>query len=240
MPYTVYRVTVTGSLQGIVRPVAHPRVYHNRMCMFSPVVWSCFCDVFEMSVLSSVVSSKLSDVLGMCLFSSVVWSCFCDVFEMSVLSSVVSSKLSDVSGMCLFSSVVWSCLSRRGKRNPWDSGTTIFIPPVVLVCKVEGINFNHDICKSPLPSILISTADIAPLFLCNMCLTKNFSRWDASVSCNGLEVDEYMPSIDTVFNWVSGIKWHIYVKNVVTVGHILCCMLLLHKHKDTFVAFTHC
>ena len=60
------------------------------------------------------------------------------------------------------------------------------------------------------------------------------------MSCSGLEVDESMPSVDTVFNWVSGIKGDIYVKNVVTVGHIFCWMLLLRKHKDTFVRFTHC
>ena len=73
--------------------------------------------------------------------------------------------------------------------------------------------------KTALPSILKSTADIAPWLLSNMCLAQNFSRWDASVSCNGLEVDESMPSIATVFNWVSRIKGDIYVKKVVTVGH---------------------
>ena len=41
-------------------------------------------------------------------------------------------------------------------------------------------------------------------------------------------------------NWVSAIKGDIYVKNVVTVGHIFCCMLPWRKHKDTFVGFTHC
>ena len=73
-----------------------------------------------------------------------------------------------------------------------------------------------------------------------MCWAKNFCRLDGSLSCGCLEVDESMPSVDTVFNWVSGIKGDIYVKNVVTVGHIFCCMLLLRKHKDTFVVFTHC
>ena len=45
---------------------------------------------------------------------------------------------------------------------------------------------------------------------------------------------------DTVLNWVSAIKGNIHVKNFVTVGNIFCCMLLLRKHKDTFVGFTHC
>ena len=59
-----------------------------------------------MSVLSSFVSSKLSDVSGKCLFSSILLCCLSDVFKISVLSSVVSCKLSDVSGMCVFSSAV--------------------------------------------------------------------------------------------------------------------------------------
>ena len=74
-----------------------------------------------------------------------------------------------------------------------------------------------------------------------MCLTKNFSMWNPSVSCGCLEVDESMPSVDSALNWVSGIKGDIYVK-IVMVGHIgcvFCCMLLLRKHKDTFVGFTH-
>ena len=88
--------------------------FRSSLCdifLFSWVVEPCLWHVFEMFVLSSVVSSKLSDVSGMCIFYSVVLSCLSDILEISVLSSVVSSKLSDVSGMCLFSSAVWFCLS---------------------------------------------------------------------------------------------------------------------------------
>ena len=55
------------------------------------------------------------------------------------------------------------------------------------------------------------------------------------MSCGCFEVDESMPSVDTVFNRVSAIKGHIYVKNVVMVGHIFCSMLLFHKHKRTLL-----
>ena len=151
--------------------------------------------------------------------------------------------------------------------------------------------------RKPLPSILTCMLDIPSLVLSNMCLANNFSRWDGSVFCGCLEVDKSMPSIDSVLNSVSAVKWicqkccngssnysfkfmwcillscfalvisyswnskyltvwneygilfsigcqqskgNIYVKNLVTVGHIFCCMLLLCKHKDTFVGFTHC
>ena len=40
------------------------------------------------------------------------------------------------------------------------------------------------------------------------------------MSCGCVEVDESMPSIDSVFNSVSAVKW-IYVKNVVTVPQII-------------------
>ena len=73
-----------------------------------------------------------------------------------------------------------------------------------------------------LPSILMSTLDIPSIVLCNMCLAKNFSRWDGSVSCGCLEVDESMPRVDTVFNSVSAIKgiymskmlWRLDISNV--------------------------
>ena len=34
------------------------------------------------------------------------------------------------------------------------------------------------------------------------------------MSCSGLEVDESMPSVHTVFNWVSGIKGDIYMSKM--------------------------
>ena len=45
-----------------------------------------------------------------------------------------------------------------------------------------------------------------------MCFSKKCSRLDGYVSCDCLEVDESMPSVETVFNCVSGIKGDIYVK----------------------------
>ena len=54
--------------------------------------------------------------------------------------------------------------------------------------------------RNPLPSILMSTLDIPSRLLSNMCLAKNFSRLNGSVSCGCLEVDESMPSVDTVFS----------------------------------------
>ena len=50
-------------------------------------------DIFDISVLSSLVSCKLSDVSGMCVFSSAVWSCVSDVSKIYFLFSVVSSSL---------------------------------------------------------------------------------------------------------------------------------------------------
>ena len=49
--------------------------FRSSLCdifLFSWVVKPCLWNVFEMSVLFSFVSSKLSDVSGMCLFSSAV------------------------------------------------------------------------------------------------------------------------------------------------------------------------
>ena len=80
------------------------------MFLLSSAVEPCLWHVLEMSVLSSVVSSNISDVSGMCMFSSAVLSSLSHVFEIFLLSSLLSSKLSDGSGMCLFSSIVLSCL----------------------------------------------------------------------------------------------------------------------------------
>ena len=166
-------------------------------CGTLPVIWywpcalsfrSSMCNIF---VWSSVGEVCLSDSCWPCIFfpSSlckifllflVVELCLWHVLEMSVLSSVVLSQLSDVSGRWRVTQLAFRVLKfsiwRRGKSNPRDSGTTTFILLVVPLCKGEGINFYNDICKTPLPSILTITADIAPWLLFNTCLIKKFSR----------------------------------------------------------------
>ena len=219
----IYFSCTVNPLPQLLQNLSSPCIlcFRSSLCeifLLSSVVEPCLWHVLEMSVLSYVVSSKVSDVSGMCLFSSAVWFCLCDVSQIPLLFSVVSSSV-----------FIWFHLSIQVLRS-------------MLIFQVH---FYRDISKTLLPSILTSTADIAPWLIFNKCLTKNFSRWNASVSNIGLEVDESIPSVHIVFNWVSAIKGDIYVKNVVMVGHffaeqnIFCCMLLLCKHEDTFVGFTH-
>ena len=211
---------------------------------FSVKCVSNFC-VKHISVLSSVVSS-LWDVSGMFLIFSVVSTCpsdFCkkELLPSSSLITIATSLPSSLSLTLVFLSsehgpVVFWCPSLFRGYSSLGFFMTRFLRVKMLSSRV--IFFMS--WRTPLPSILRSTVNIPPWVLSNMCLAKNFSRWDGCVSCDCLEVDESRPSVDTVFNWVSAIKWNIYVNNVVMVGHIFCWMLLLRKHKDTFVGFTHC
>ena len=158
--------------------------------------WKCLCCLLLFHLTFLMSRECVSFLL---LFDPVFLMCQKFFFGF-LFFHLVSSNISDVSGMCIFSSAVWSCLSDVSEINFWFSLFSSFL----------FIWFHpSDVC--------LCTADIAPWLLFNICLMKNFSRWDGSLSCNGLEFDECMPSVDTVLNWVSAIKGDIYVKNVAPV-----------------------
>ena len=82
------------SLQNLCSPcILYFPSFLCEIFLLSSIVEPCLWRVLEMSVLSPVVSSKVSDVSGMCLFSSAVLFCVSDVSEIPLLFSVVSSSL---------------------------------------------------------------------------------------------------------------------------------------------------
>ena len=171
--------------------------FSNEVCVLNPLPhslqnWSWPCILYFRSSLCEIF-----------LLWSLVEPCLWHVLEISVLSSVVSSKVSD--DKYAWPIVFWCPSLFRGY-----SLLGFFMTKYLTVFVFDLLCLQYFCClhlwTTSLPSILMRTLDIPSLVLSNMCLAKNFSRWNGSVSSGCLEVDESMPSVETVFNWVSGIK----------------------------------